>query len=33
VAVDFDPSKNVTRGALAKAVDDSGLTLASIEGK
>lgn len=33
VTVDFDPSKSVTRGALAKAVDDSGLTLASIEGK
>ncbi|MFM7808704.1 MAG: heavy-metal-associated domain-containing protein, partial [Planctomycetota bacterium] len=33
VSVDFDPSKGVTRGALAKAVDDSGLTLASIEGK
>ena len=33
VTVDFDPSKGVTRGALAKAVDDSGLTLASIEGK
>lgn len=33
VVVDFDPTMNVTRGALAKAVDDSGLTLASIEGK
>jgi copper chaperone len=33
VTVDFDPSKGLTRGALAKAVDDSGLTLASIEGQ
>ena len=33
VKVDFDPTKGVTRGALARAVDDSGLTLASIEGK
>jgi copper chaperone CopZ len=33
VKVEFDPSKGLTRGALAKAVDDSGLTLASIEGK
>ena len=33
VTVDFDPSKKVTRAALAKAVDDSGLTIASIEGK
>lgn len=33
VTVNFDPAKHVTRGALAKAVDDSGLTLASIEGK
>ena len=33
VTVDFDPSKQVTRAALAKAVDDSGLTIASIEGK
>ena len=33
VTVDFDPAKGVTRGALAKAVDDSGLTLASIEEK
>ena len=33
VVVDFDPSKKVTRAALAKAVDDSGLTIASIEGK
>ena len=33
VNVDFDPSKKVTRAALAKAVDDSGLTIASIEGK
>lgn len=33
VKVEFDPSKSITRGALAKAVDDSGLTLASIEGK
>ena len=32
VTVDFDPAKGVTRGALAKAVDDSGLTLARIEG-
>lgn len=32
VIVDVDPSKGVTRGALAKAVDDSGLTLASIGG-
>lgn len=33
VIVNFDPTKHVTRGALAKAVDDSGLTLASIDGK
>lgn len=33
VTVDFEPGKGVTRGALAKAVDDSGLTLAGIEGK
>ena len=33
VKVELDPAKGVTRGALAKAVDDSGLTLASIEGK
>ena len=33
VTVNFDPAKHVPRGALAKAVDDSGLTLASIEGK
>jgi predicted porin len=33
VVVDFDPSKKITRAALAKAVDDSGLTIASIEGK
>ena len=33
VTVDFDPSKKITRAALAKAVDDSGLTIASIEGK
>ena len=33
VTVNFDPAKHVTRGALAKAVDDSGLTLTSIEGK
>lgn len=33
VVVDVDPTKHVTRGALAKAVDDSGLTLASIDGK
>jgi copper chaperone CopZ len=31
VVVDFDPSKKITRAALAKAVDDSGLTIASIE--
>jgi copper chaperone CopZ len=33
VTVDFDPSKKITRAALAKAVDDSGLTINSIEGK
>ena len=33
VTVDFDPSKQITRAALAKAVDDSGLTISSIEGK
>jgi len=33
VTVELDPAKGITRGALAKAVDDSGLTLASIEGK
>lgn len=32
VTVDIDPAASVTRAALAKAVDDSGLTVASMQG-
>jgi len=31
VRVEFDPSRGITRAALAKAVDDSGLTVTSIQ--
>ena len=33
VTVEIDPTAGVTRAQLARAVDDSGLTVASIEGK